>query len=235
MRLDARGATGVLITGGCDLEGRVPLDNYLDAIREIKNETNLVLIAHTGLIDYEAARDLRKSGVEGVCVDVVGSEKVTAEIYGVPFKPMDYINTLKSLERARLDNISPHICVGLFYGKLSHEFKALDIVSVIKPSNVVIIGLMNLDGSMMEDVRIKAADVGRVLAQARIKYQKTFISLGCARGKGEVRAKIDEYACEAGVNNIALPTPRAYVKARELGLKINEYKSCCSVLPSRLG
>jgi len=234
MEFHKEGSRGVLITGGCTNEGKVPLNNFLDAIREIKDKTDLILFAHTGIVNYEDAKGLKYSGIDGVCVDIVGSEDTTREIYGIELYPEDYIKTLRAFERAGMGNISPHICVGLHYGKPRHELNALDIISYIKPSNVVIIGLTNLDGTPMRDIRINPEDLIRILCLARFKFKDSYVSLGCARGKGYIREEIDKLAIRAGVNNIAIPTSSAYKEANKLNLKIREFGACCAVLPSQL-
>ena len=234
LKFHERGSTGALITGGCTKDGKVPLYPFLDAIKEIKEKTNLILIAHTGIVNYDEAKGLEEAGIEGVCVDIVGSEETAREIYGIEISAGDYIKTLKALEKAGIKNISPHVCVGLHYGKLTHELNALEIISCINPSNVVIIGLTNLMGTPMENVRIKPDDLIRILCLARIKFPGSYVSLGCARGKGDMRAEIDKLAVQAGVNNVAVPTPTAYEEAERLNLRIREFKACCALLPGEL-
>ncbi|MBN2014984.1 MAG: radical SAM protein [Candidatus Altiarchaeota archaeon] len=234
VRFHRNGSTGVLLTGGCTPEGKVPLSPFLDAVRRIKDETGMLVIAHTGVINRREARDLKDSGLDGVCVDVVGSEETTKEIYGIELYPEDYRRTLKALQRAGVKNIAPHICVGLHHGRLFHEYSALDIISSIKPSNIVVIGLTNIIGTQMEDVRINAIDVVEVLCKARLRFPESFVSLGCARGKGDVRAEIDRLAVRAGVNSIAVPTPTAYMEAEKFGLGVREFHACCALLPEQL-
>jgi len=235
LKFHERGSVGALLTGGCTKEGKVPIHHFLDAIREIKEKTDLILIAHTGIMDYGEAKSLKEAGIDGVSVDVVGSEETTREIYGIELYPEDYEKTLKAFEKAKIRNISPHVCVGLHNGKLYHELSALEIISSIKPTNVVVIGLTNLVGTPMEGVKINPMDLIKVLCLARIKFPESYISLGCARGKGEIRAEIDKLAVQTGVNNIAVPTPEAYREARRLNLKIKEFKACCALLPEQLG
>ncbi len=234
LKFHEQGSTGALITGGCTREGKVPLYHFLDAIKEIKEKTDLILIAHTGIVNYDEAKGLKEAGIEGVCVDIVGSEKTTREIYGTGLHPKDYEKTLKAFEKAKIENISPHVCVGLHYGKLMHELNALKIISSINPTNVVVIGLTNLKGTPMENVRINPMDLIKILCLARIKFPKSHISLGCARGKGELRAEIDKLAVLSGVNNVAVPTSMAYKEAKRLNLEIKEFKACCALLPEQL-
>lgn len=228
------GARGVLFTGGCDSVGRVPLYPFLDAFREIKEKTGMLLIAHTGVLDYPEAKSLKAAGLDGVCVDVVGSPETTREIYGIELYPEDYRRTLTALFRAKIDNISPHVCVGLHDGHLSHEMAALEIISAIEPTTIVIIGLTNLAETPMENVRISPNDFLTVLSAARKRFPKTYLSVGCAHGKGAVRSEIDSLAVRMGVDAIALPTPAAYREAAALGLKVAEYGACCCLPPEQL-
>lgn len=233
-RFHEKGAVGVLFTGGCTLEGKVPLYDFLDAFRKIKDETGMLLIAHTGILGFDEANSLKDAGLDGVCVDVVGSEETTREVYGIEIYPEDYRRTLKALERAGIGNISPHVCVGLHNGILFHEKSALDIISCIKPTNVVVIGLTNLSDTPMENIWIKPEDVAEVLCEARIRFPESYVSLGCAHGKGEVRAEIEKLAVQCGVNNIAVPTKAAYAEAEACSLEIKEFSACCSLLPRQL-
>lgn len=53
------GAKGILITGGCLPNGGLPLSEFADAIHELKRTTNLVLIAHTGIITFDDAKNFQ--------------------------------------------------------------------------------------------------------------------------------------------------------------------------------
>jgi uncharacterized radical SAM superfamily protein len=234
MSFHETGARGVLFTGGCDVGGKVPLYSFLDAFREIKEKTGMLLIAHTGVLDYYEAKSLKEAGLDGVCVDVVGSAETTREIYGIELYPEDYRKTLKALERAKIDNISPHVCVGLHNGRMHHEMAALEIISAIKPTTIVIIGLTNLVGTPMADVRIRPEDFLHVLSAARERFPKTYLAVGCAHGKGVVRSEIDRLAVRAGVDAIALPTHAAYREAAALNLKVTEFGACCCLPPEQL-
>ncbi|MFZ2456455.1 MAG: radical SAM protein [Candidatus Altiarchaeia archaeon] len=230
----SRGAKGALLTGGCTKDAKVPIRGFLPVIKEIKEETGMILIAHTGLSDEREALEIKEAGIDGVCLDVVGSQETTEEIYGVKITPEMYRATLIAYEKAGIRNISPHVCVGLHHGRILHELSALDNISCIKPGNIVLTGLTDQEGTPMQGEKIDPCDYIRVLCHARKKFPNTYLSLGCARGKGEIRSEIDRMAVSAGVNNIAVPTKAAYGEAERLGLEIKEYSACCSLLPEQL-
>ena len=229
--LHSKGVSGVLLSGGSRNNGTVPLDEYADTIAKIKKETGLIISAHTGPIDYETAKILKDAGLDIALLDVVGSAETTREVYGVEIKPGDYLNTLQALERAGIPNISPHICVGLHFGKLRGEAKALELVSKVKVSTVAIVVLIPTEGTEMAKVPSPSpSDVAKVIAIANLMLPNTPVSLGCVRPGKTYRAKIDEMAIRTGVNGLAIPTEKSMKVAKSLGLKVqshNEVMCCC--------
>ena len=66
----ARGARGILVSGGCDAEGRVPLAPFVGAIARLRSE-GLMVNVHTGLLDEAAARELASASAEAFSVDLL--------------------------------------------------------------------------------------------------------------------------------------------------------------------
>ena len=229
--LASLGAKGVLISGGYLMNGKLPIDKFSDAIAEVKKKTSLILIAHTGLLDFNEAKKLVDAGLDGAAVDIVGSSQTTKAIYGIEIKPKKYAYTLKALERAKAPIISPHVCVGLHFGELKSELESLRIISRVKPTTIVIIALMPLRGTPMENVKPSPTDVAKVIAIAKLMFPDVPITLGCARSKGTDRELIDELAIRAGITNIAIPTKRAIEAALSLKMEIQCYSACCAVPP----
>ncbi len=230
-KLAYKGAKGVLITGGCLSNGKVPLSGFLDAIALIKRRTKLIVIVHPGILDFEEAKNLVAAGVDGAAVDVVGLPKTTKNVYGIELEPADYLRTLQALEKAKMPIISPHVCVGLDFGKTRHEIAAFKIISSIKPTTVVITALMPLRGTPMEKSRVKIFDVAKVVAIARLMFPNVPITLGCARSIGEDRSLIEKLAVQAGITNVATPSEFAIRYAKSVGLETECYTACCAVPP----
>ncbi|MCS4542483.1 MAG: radical SAM protein [Euryarchaeota archaeon] len=228
-RFNRNGATGVLLSGGCNFDGVVCFEEFYDAIKTIKKTTDLILVAHPGVIDYQQAKLLKEAGIDGVFVDVVGDEDTVQEIYGKESKLDDYRNMLKGLTKAEIEIISPHVCVGLYYGQVKGELKALEIISEFKPAVVVITALMPIKGTPLENCKVKPIEVGKIIAIAKLMMPNVPIALGCARSKGIDRSKIDELAIKAGVNQIAIPTTVAFKIAQRSGIKTRSLNSCCAV------
>src|SRR3972149_2910269 len=91
MLLHRSGAKGILLTGGCDERGRVPIKNLIPAIKNLKEKTDLILIAHTGFISTEEAELLKNSGLDGIGFDVMGDMTSVLEVYGLHVSENEYI------------------------------------------------------------------------------------------------------------------------------------------------
>jgi uncharacterized radical SAM superfamily protein len=226
-RLEEKGNTGVLISGGCDPKGRLPWQNFVEAIKAIKSETNLKVSVHTGLIDLETAKILKGAGVDQALFDVLWSEELMSKVYHLEVGFDKIVETMEAITGAGLDFI-PHVVVGLMYGKIDGELKALEMIAKYKPKLAVIVALMDLEDTKMLNVPLPTPeDIARIIATARIMMPDTEISLGCARPRKD-QPKIDIMAVEAGINRIAIPTEQGLERAKELGLDIQMEKTCCS-------
>ena len=226
--LKKRGALGCLISGGCRPDGTVPLGKYVDTIEKIKRYLGLKIIIHTGIINFHLAKKLKGAGVDAALIDIIGSDETIQEIYRLNTKVKDYNRSLKVLNKADIPVI-PHVLVGLHYGKIKGELKALEIISKHKSAAIIIIALMPIYGTLMKDVNPPLTDdIARVLVAAKLMMPKIPIALGCMRPKGEHRVKTDILAIKSGVNGIAFPTDNAIQLAKEMNLKIRFSSLCCS-------
>jgi len=231
--LHKQGIKGILLSGGSRRDGVVPLNLFLDAIKTLKEKFNFFIEAHTGLIGYEDSRNLVKAGVDAMLPDVVGDAKTTMQVYGLNIKPTDYEKMLKDMKKAGVKNISPHICIGLDFGVIKGELKALEIVSKYPPSVLVLTILIPTIGTAMENVQPpKPEDVAKIVAIANLMLPETPISLGCVRPGGVYRDAVDSLAIKAGISSIAVPSKSALMEAEKLGLRVKRFKEnmcCCAV------
>ena len=230
LRLANNGAKGMLITGGCDTKGKVPTAAAAQSIKIVKQQTDLIVIAHTGFITPDEARALKDSGLDGIAFDVVGDAGTVQRVYGLDVTEDDYLKSLQAISDAGI-NIFPHVCVGLDFGKMCGELPALELIRHIKPTTVVITGLMPVAGTAMSSVKPDPHDFAEVFCRAVELFPDIPITLGCAHSSGRDREMIERIALESGVFNIALPT-RSFVKyAHAEGYVIEYFGTCCGVLP----
>ncbi len=226
-RLWARGALGVLISGGCDREGRLPWEEFLPAVEEVKNTTGLYVSVHSGIVDAETASGLARAGVDQALLDVVGDDATYRRICHVPFGVERIMLSMQHLKDAGLE-LAPHIVCGLDYGNIRGEGEAVRMLSSFSPKQVVVVSYMKIPGTGCGHFKLPLADeVAEVIADARLAMPEARVNLGCARERGNTR--IEELAVDAGVNRMALPSDEAVARARYYGLEIRYQRTCCSV------
>jgi hypothetical protein len=228
--LASSGLEGVVLSGGSKKDGSVPTYEKAAVIKKAKKRTDLMINAHTGIVTKEQAKKMA-GYVDAALTDVVGDAETVKEILGLPYGPEDYKRTLRLLRDSGIENLSPHIIVGLNHGKIRGELRALNIVKESDPDNIVIVVFIPTKGTAMEkDKPPKIVDVAKIIAIARILYPMKNISLSCVRPGGRYRTALDREALKSGINKIAVPSKAAYKTAEEMGLEVCEVKTsrCCS-------
>jgi len=198
------------------------LGKLLPAIKRIKRETGLVVKLHTGLLDRELAEGIVEAEVDVASMEFVGANDSIREIFGLPFGVERYLDTFTHLADAGMKYISPHVAVGLHFGRLLGEFNALNLIREhIDPDTLVIIVFRPTRGTKLENLRSPSSDdVGRVTAHARKLFPDKKILLGSLRPRisgmkengigGEPhgsRLRIELAALNNGMDAIEIPSP----------------------------
>lgn len=228
VKLKLAGAQGCLVSGGCLLDGSVPLDEFASTLGIIRRELGLTVFVHTGIISPQTALSLKAAGVDAALIDVIGSAETMKKTYNRNLTPKDYADSLKALNDASLSFV-PHVIVGLNEGKLDGELEALKMISEVKPSALVIIAFMPIHGTAMEKTPPpNPIDIAKVAAVARLMFPETPIVLGCMRPKGAARRQTDVLALKAGVDAVAFPSEEAVQYAQSAGHKISFSSYCCA-------
>ncbi len=215
-KLVDEGANGFLLSGGCDKEGRVPLEGYYTVLKEIEENTDLLMNVHTGLADDEMAHSLSRTGVDMVSYDILGSSETIDLVYGYDKTPGDYLDGYRKLKNSGL-RVAPHITVGLHEGRLEGEFEALKMVS-----DADILVLNTLIPSEF-GVTVKTDDFLRVVDEARSVIEGKVV-IGCMRERGRYEMEIE--ALKRGVDGIVIPS-RKTVDWAESRYDIRKHETCC--------
>ncbi len=143
-RLRATGALGVLVSGGADKNGEVPLDKFIAPIKAIKAKApEFKVICHTGLIRKETAVELKKAGVDQILIDVIGDDDTIREVYHLEKRVEDYEETLWMLKELG-HRLAPHIIIGHHYGEIRGEWRALEMVTRVGVETIVLVVLKSL-------------------------------------------------------------------------------------------
>ena len=227
--LRERGARGVLVSGGCDARGRVPLLPHMDDLIRVRRELGLVIRVHPGLPDDETCAGLAEVGIDGAMVDIIGHRETIRDVYHMDAGPEDYEAVLERLDRHRVPAV-PHIILGLHFGRMLGEENALQMVVRHRLELLVLVILMPLSGTAMADVEPPSLkDIGGFFQIARMTRPSTPVMLGCARPLGSIKEKIDRLAVDAGLNGIAYPSDGIVAYARDNGLEPEFVNACCGV------
>ena len=193
LKLAHSGHSGVLLSGGSDLQGRLPWKKFYQAIQKIKTKTDLFLSVHSGFLDFNTAVALKEAGVDQALIDVMGDEETAKTIYHLD-SLQKVITSLENLFQSGLD-VVPHVVAGLMNGKIQGEYNALHIIRRFNPSSFVIVVLTPLKGTPMEDVAPPSPiEVARLIASARVMMPHTPISLGCERPRNRQGQRMEELA-----------------------------------------
>lgn len=229
--LGERDAEGMLLSGGCDPQGRVHHEDYIEGIREAADQ-DLTVALHTGLVDDpEVAERYAEAGADAALVDVIGAEETIQQVYNMDDRtPADYERTLANLEATDIKPI-PHVVVGLHYGELLGEWDALEMIARHDVHALVFVILMPLRGTPMMGVEPPDPEtVGEVFRRARELLPETTIMLGCGRPRhDEYSLDVEVSALQSGLNGIAFPSDGVIEFADELGLDPVLEPRCCSL------
>lgn len=227
--LAARGTRGILVSGGCDKRGRVPLLRHVPDLKRIRCELGLTIRVHPGLPDEETAAALGEVDLDGAMLDVIGAAETIREVYHLEVGVEEYEAVLARLARHGVPLV-PHIILGLHYGKLLGEWRALEMIARHRPKFLVLVILMPLYGTAMAGVKPPSAEeIGGFFDHARAALPDTPIMLGCARPIGPSKAEIDRRAVDAGLNGIAYPAEGIVAYAETRGLIPRFHDACCGV------
>lgn len=230
LKLKAQGCKGLLISGGADTHGCVPLNNFSSVMARLKLDMGFKMAVHTGLVDEETGSALKNAHIDVAMVDIIGSDDTIREVYHLNLSTKDYENSLKNLNQRDI-KISPHVVIGLHYGKILGEYNALDIISKYKIASLVLVVLNPMSNTpMVNVVPPSVEDVREIILYARKILPTVPILLGCARPGGKYKAQLDRIAIDEGINGIAYPDEDAIIYAKEIGITPVFSEFCCSFI-----
>jgi len=225
------GAAGMLLTGGSNHRNEVEYGPFYSTIRRIKDTFPEFRIAtHAALVDADGARSMEQAGIDVAMMDVIGAQETITQVYHLRRSVEDFEATLENLVQTRM-KVVPHIVIGLHYGQMLGEWKALEIIQRHLPDAVVLVVVMPFYASEKRPFATPDTEaVGQFFRAARTSLQQTPLLLGCARPPGEARSQIDTYAVMAGLDGIAHPADGAVELAARLGRPVRVTAACCSIV-----
>jgi uncharacterized radical SAM superfamily protein len=216
-------SSSCLISGGCDPTGRVPVTAHLDRVRAWRDGRRMNW--HVGFVS-EAEMATIAPLVDVVSFDFVGDDATIKEVYGIDRSVDDYAETYCLLRRYA--RTLPHVTIGLRGGMLGHELPALEHLQELGVDGLVILVFIPTPGTRYADRQPPAPEaVADLMVEARLRFPKVPLYLGCMRPKGHYRDELDPLAVRAGFNVIVSPSRPARHLAEELGLAGKRLRECC--------
>lgn len=227
--LRGRGTDGILVSGGSTRTGEVPLEPHLEDMKRIRDELGMKVIVHSGVVHPSLAQGLAEAGVDGVMLDVIGADETIREVYHLDLSASDFERSIELLAERNL-RIIPHIVLGLHYGELRGEWKALEMIRRHPVSTLILVVLTPLVGTPMANLAPPPLDdVTDFFALARESMPSTHVNLGCGRPMGAMKVALDKAAIDQGLNGIAYPADGIIAYAERSGLEPEYYEYCCSL------
>jgi uncharacterized radical SAM superfamily protein len=230
-QLRSEGTHGILVSGGANRNGEVPLEKFIPGIKEIKGkDPKFKVIVHTGLIRRKIAEELKEIGVDQILIDVIGDNDTIREVYHLDRRVEEYEETLWMLKEMG-HRLAPHIIIGHHFGEIRGEWRALEMVTHVGVETIVLVILKTLLPAGKNHFKIpKPDETSRISAIARILNPKIPIRMGCIRPAHPSKLKMEKGFIDSGVNTIAYPLQGTIEYAKEIGLETKFIEMCCSLI-----
>jgi uncharacterized radical SAM superfamily protein len=220
---------GFLLSGGSNKRNEIRYSRFYPVIEGLKRDfPDLRIAIHTALTDPAGAREMEAAGVDVAMLDIIGAEETIRDVYHLDRPVDDFEATLEALCATTMQ-ISPHIVIGLHYGRILGEENALDILSRHDTKALVLVVIMPFYARPGTFETPDTADVGRIFLEARRRLPERQVLLGCARPPGMHKRVTDAYAVMAGLDGIAFPADGAVAVAGMTGRPFHQAHACCSI------
>jgi hypothetical protein len=227
--IETENLQGFLLSGGSNRRNEIRYARFYPVLERLKRDFPQLRIAiHTALTDAAGAREMEAAGVDVAMLDIIGAEETIREVYHLDRPVADFEATLAALCATSMQ-ISPHIVIGLHYGRILGEENALDILARHPTRAVVLVVIMPFYAKPGTFATPATADVGRIFLAARRRLPDRQVLLGCARPPGLHKRVTDAYAVMAGLDGIAFPADGAVAVAGLTGRPFHQAHACCSI------
>ncbi len=235
----SQGLQGFLLSGGSNRRNEIRYPRFYPVIEKLKHDfPDLRVAIHSGLTDEAGALAMEAAGVDTAMMDVIGAQETIRDVYHLDRPVADFEATLAALCATGME-VTPHIVIGLHYGRIAGEANALDIVARHAARALVLVVIMPFYARAGTFATPDTSDVGRIFATARHRLPDRQVLLGCARPPGMHKRVTDAYAVMAGLDGIAFPADGAVAVAKAIGRPFHQEHACCAIrlggkLPGRL-
>jgi len=213
-------AEGLLVSGGCDINGSVPVMRVIDEIR-YAHENGLKINVHTGFITKEDAERLVNAGVDAFSVDIHQDPAVIRNILHLDVPENAYSEMLDNIITAGGLPV-PHLTAGFGTDDM---IRSAELILSKGIREAVLLALIPTKGTITENNLITedaVLDSVHVLMNMGLN-----VTLGCMRPRSH--RSLERRCIEAGVRRIANTSRSTLEWARGKGMRITEKRTCCCI------
>lgn len=224
-RLETAGASGFLLSGGCTEEGYLPLQDYLGAVKEIKETTHLRINAHVGYPKASDIAPLVDSGIDVFSINDPINDRIGAEVLRLSDALTRYRETITSLRAAGAPKVTPHFLIGL--GDHGEDIVGIERLSRSSPEALIVLAFLPLRGTPMGDrPSTSSTHIIEVLVRAKNLMPETRLTLGCMRPRGLV--DMECYLMENILDGIVMPARQAEARTCRT-IRLKREVGCCAL------
>ena len=224
---------GILVSGGFDRYGRLPLD--LKVIEEIKELKYLVkekikIFIHLGFVNDEEIKLIKGSCIDGALVNIFSDRHAIEEVYNLKgFAPQDFYTNLKKIKNSGI-KVAPHLILGLgSMADIRGEFVSIDEIAKTGADCLVFAIEKKLSKSHRPGYsEVYAKDIIKLFEYAKTIMPDVPLALGCARPPGPAYEELEIELVKRGVDAIAFPSERTVDFAIENGIDFKFTEQCCA-------
>ena len=217
----ASGGKGILMSGGCDINGSVPIMRHIGAI-EYASKNGLAVNVHTGFVTADDANLLVKAGVNAFSADIHQDPVIIRNVLHLNAGAEAYAEMLDNIISAGGRPV-PHLTVGFGTDDL---LLSAELVKSKGLKDVVILALVPTKGTITEDTLVSEDAI--LSAVGLLTELGLNVTLGCMRPR--VHRDLEIGCIRAGVRKIANPSRRTLFWARDNGLAVEEERTCCCII-----
>lgn len=211
------GGKGMLISGGSDEQGKVPLLEYIPIIRKI-SDLGLKINIHPGILTK--GDENLFSDIDNVClsVDVHQDPEIIKNVFKLK-GPEVYEDSLK-VALSTGCKVVPHLTVGLSHKDLK---ESAELVKRFGIDEIVLLSLVPTEGTEFETSNITEDEI--INAVIYLIDRGFIVTLGCMRDR--TMRTLEKICIEAGVRNIANMSLETENWAKSEGYEISREDMCC--------
>ncbi|MDD3001292.1 MAG: hypothetical protein PHF29_06025 [Candidatus Riflebacteria bacterium] len=213
----------VLISGGGNSQGEVPIKEHLETLKLIPKR--ILLNIHPGYQPPENLKGLPNKTV--ISFDIPSCDDTVKFVYKQNRTAEDYRKLF--LEYEKHFKTIPHLTIGLGNNTLSGEKSTIDFVSKHSSEGIVFIVFRpTKDTEMAEHNAPSMGHLHEILMYGKTKLKQP-ITLGCMRPSRLYRKNLDIIYWMHGVNKIVMPHRTLTTILKKHQVKISIFNNCCAL------